>query len=1159
MRLDISSKEIKKKQSDFKKEFIKSFNNKLDELHETAVGRTTVEVEYSRTAIIAQQIYANLAGNAVQAIPFVGPFAATFLTNVPIQIYEHYEKKKIRQKVADGNDYYAAIGDSLVASIIAETAHEIARIFEYQIAAMKASTEIHRIAEVAVNKIFDYASSNGGVSFSRNSLINSLIIDSDRNPLKMEKALYKIIDGAKVVQSIYLEGFNVEDLLSDDNAIETILNKNWDIGKIFTKPGLRIEKSDGSYEFKFKPGTKIQDLEYGFRSRAFDWQENTNSYSESEIDKDYLIDVSVVEDAKRNKKSSILSYLTKKSQSKVFPEEFNHKAYHPLMRIVSKQDVENYNKYLDESRTKGSKANFIIFLKETYNFAVNQDVIPVFRQYGFSQGENLNFSDLSSSDMVRINFKDSTIENSLFQNTNMMLANINSCTFQDSYLNNADMRWGKLTAVNMKGNTILTQTLLEYSIIDENTDFTDNPTFGSASTGNAVIMTDKLFSTLLKRMQTAEESNAKLEQKLQELLEREAKQNSEYERVKLINKANSLPLFYNVRDEVDDFTGREDVLARLKESYKKPELKTLCSVVAGEGGMGKTQTVLKYVSMFKNDYAYFEGNERVFWVAAENKETISVSFREFAQKLKLDIEKKSDAEILKLVQHKLSELHQTLFIFDNVIDKKLIEKYIPKSVSAQHHVMITTRNTENWPSIFYLEKLEPFSEKEAYLYARNAKPFAEDAEILELINEFNNQPLGLSQAVGFIVDNDLEISEYIEYYRGYKASKENIITEKTEEYNYKQIELVVNSNNAASRKPALLNEKARSIKFTDLELLQLEKEKLISQDPLVTSFSISYDSIKASFPKALEIINLLGYTYADKIPALIFKDIFEENEKELLKALLLLESGNIITVKTIESERYIYIHRKRQDIIRANLKENQLELENLLKLADALLQKGEKSDELAILNTNAKLLEHCISLSENYKNFVGYVEITNETRKILDFKIAESLRIVFLFYYVTAKYDESKKIAEQAIEIITAYNKENNLYGACMDNIAGVYYAQGDYVKALEMYQDCLRIKEATFGHEHPEVATTIGCIAGVYRAQGDYAKALEMYQDCLRIKEATFGHEHPEVATTIGCIASVYDAQGDYAKALEMYQDCLRIQEATFGHEHPKVATTIG
>ena len=126
-----------------------------------------------------------------------------------------------------------------------------------------------------------------------------------------------------------------------------------------------------------------------------------------------------------------------------------------------------------------------------------------------------------------------------------------------------------------------------------------------------------------------------------------------------------------------------------------------------------------------------------------------------------------------------------------------------------------------------------------------------------------------------------------------------------------------------------------------------------------------------------------------------------------------------------------------------------------------------------------------------------------------------------------------------------------------LNNMAGVYKAQGDYEKALEYYDKALKVKERTLGNDHPSTATTYDNMAGVYQEQGDYEKALKYYGKALEIVERTLGNDHPSTATTYNNMALVYQYQGEYEKALEYYGKALEIVERTLGNDHPYTATT--
>jgi tetratricopeptide (TPR) repeat protein len=73
------------------------------------------------------------------------------------------------------------------------------------------------------------------------------------------------------------------------------------------------------------------------------------------------------------------------------------------------------------------------------------------------------------------------------------------------------------------------------------------------------------------------------------------------------------------------------------------------------------------------------------------------------------------------------------------------------------------------------------------------------------------------------------------------------------------------------------------------------------------------------------------------------------------------------------------------------------------------------------------------------------------------------------------------------------------------------------------LYARALAIWEKTLGPEHPNAAKSLNNLAGLYYNQGQYAKAEPLYQRTLAIGEKALGPEHPDVATRLNNLALLY------------------------------------
>jgi tetratricopeptide (TPR) repeat protein len=104
-----------------------------------------------------------------------------------------------------------------------------------------------------------------------------------------------------------------------------------------------------------------------------------------------------------------------------------------------------------------------------------------------------------------------------------------------------------------------------------------------------------------------------------------------------------------------------------------------------------------------------------------------------------------------------------------------------------------------------------------------------------------------------------------------------------------------------------------------------------------------------------------------------------------------------------------------------------------------------------------------------------------------------------------------------------------------LNNLAGLYHAQGKYAEAEPLYKRTLAIREMALGPEHPQTALSFNNLALLYFNQGRYAEAEPLYKRALAIKEKALRPEHPNVATTLENYAALLRQTGRSAEATEM------------------------
>src|SRR6266487_2425146 len=160
-------------------------------------------------------------------------------------------------------------------------------------------------------------------------------------------------------------------------------------------------------------------------------------------------------------------------------------------------------------------------------------------------------------------------------------------------------------------------------------------------------------------------------------------------------------------------------------------------------------------------------------------------------------------------------------------------------------------------------------------------------------------------------------------------------------------------------------------------------------------------------------------------------------------------------------------------------------------------------------------------------------------------------------YYAQGKYKQAEPLYKRALAIVEKQlGPEHPDTATSLNNLALLYDAQGKYKQAKRLYKRALAIVEKQLGPEHPNTAGSLNNLAALYRAQGKYEQAEPLYQRALAICEQQLGPLHPNTAASLNNLAELYDAQGKYEQAEPLYQRALAIREKQLGPEHPDTAT---
>jgi tetratricopeptide (TPR) repeat protein len=160
---------------------------------------------------------------------------------------------------------------------------------------------------------------------------------------------------------------------------------------------------------------------------------------------------------------------------------------------------------------------------------------------------------------------------------------------------------------------------------------------------------------------------------------------------------------------------------------------------------------------------------------------------------------------------------------------------------------------------------------------------------------------------------------------------------------------------------------------------------------------------------------------------------------------------------------------------------------------------------------------------------------------------------------MVADYEGARAAYKRALAIDEAtFGPNHPNVATVMSNLGSVLHALGDNEEAQESLQRALAIFEHHHGLDHPNVATLVNNQGVVLQDLGDFEGARAAFERALAIGEAVYGPEHAKVAIRLDNLAGVLYALGDYARAREACERALTIGEAVFGPDHPAVTRVV-
>jgi tetratricopeptide (TPR) repeat protein len=549
-----------------------------------------------------------------------------------------------------------------------------------------------------------------------------------------------------------------------------------------------------------------------------------------------------------------------------------------------------------------------------------------------------------------------------------------------------------------------------------------------------------------------------------------------------------------------NFTGRTTILDALHAGLTQDQGMVRPQVIAGTGGVGKTQLAVEYAYRHRADY------DTVWWISAETTASLHADYAALAPEVGQGTSPDQDA-MVDAVHEWLERNSRWLLIFDNVDDPPATVPLLPRAGEGQ--LIMTSQQEDDLDGRADLVPLDVLTEEEATQFLLTRTKATDLGAARQLAAALGYLPLALEQAGAFIAETKvITLSRYLELFE------------------------------------------QRS-----LELLEKGRPRGRHQRTVDTTWDLSLQRLHQETFAAVELLNLLAFLAPDDFPWQLLADHAENLPNTLAAA----ARDELALAEVIgAAQRYslvkvtgngLVVHRLLQAVIRQDLSADvQREwAAAAIRLLEASFPQD--SGDVRTWEDCQRLLPHALATTDHAERLDVEPDATSG---LLD-RTATYLR-------GRAQYTQARILYQRALAIAEANLEPTNpTLGARLSNLGGVLQDLGDLNGAKTQLERALEIDEAAYGPNHPEVATDRNNLGSVLQALGDLNGAKTQYEQALALTEAALGPNHPNVAIRRNNLGNVLQALGDLNGAKTQYEQALALTEAALGPNHPNVAIRRG
>lgn len=544
-----------------------------------------------------------------------------------------------------------------------------------------------------------------------------------------------------------------------------------------------------------------------------------------------------------------------------------------------------------------------------------------------------------------------------------------------------------------------------------------------------------------------------------------------------------VPLIWgNVPQRIKNFTGREDILDRLRPvepGAPRTVAVVLPHALQGFGGVGKTAVAIEYAHRYRSAY------DLVWWIPADDPVLVPSSLAALAERLGLHSALAAGIQGAALAVldalRRGDPYSRWLLVFDNADQPEDLNTVIPRDGPGD--VLITSRNPR-WHAVVETVPVDVFSRAESTEFlAKRVPKGLEASEADQLAEELGDLPLALEQAGALQAETGMAVEEYL---RLLKEHTGQLMAEgKSPEY-------------------------PRS---------------------MTAAWGLSVAMLGRQLPEAVELLRCCAFFGPEPIPRDLFRRsthatttrVSDLIADPIQLARAIRELGRFALVKI--DGRMIQVHRLIQALLRNEIPpDEQVSYRNEVQL---ILAAGapKKPDDNRLWSRYAELVPHVTS-------DVMQLQMSRD-RSVRGFALD-----VVRYLYRSGNHESACAFAERFVEQWAEDSGPDDSQVLDMQRHLGNTLRElGQYSAAYAVIEKTLERSQKTLGPENPLTLALTNSFGGDLRARGDFAAALDRDKESLRLHEKVFGPAHVQTTRVMNNLAFDYGLNSDYEQARELAQ----------------------